>query len=99
MKGRPVTSAVDPGQILFRISNAAFLSRHELDMERQKICAVCGSGFTYTKNQKYMTKNGPKTSKSLKEEWYKYGKYSYMCKRCYNVKWKQRKMMQGMIKL
>lgn len=88
------------GEGLKVLSSAANMDKLQIEpIIRPKICMKCGKTWTYTKYQKYMTKNGPKISKNIKEEWYKYGKYAYMCKRCYDIKYKERKKQEKMYRI
>ncbi len=100
MKGRPPTGNLTDGQRLFMITNAAFQSRHELMMDKPKICSKCGRSWSYLDKQRYKLASGEKVvSENYRESWYKYGKYGYICKKCNNARLKERKKQEKMYRI
>lgn len=105
--GRPKLAPFKPldqvlGEGLKVLCNAAMADKHKLladNKNKPKSCSICGRSWTYTKYQKYKTKNGVKQSKNILEMWYKCGKYAWMCKWCYDKKWKERRKMREVFQI
>lgn len=97
--GRKNTTLMTIGQILHTISNGAMTPIGKIqvmnDTKGPKFCAKCKSLKTYTKKQRYQLASGEwKVSEKTFNAWYKYGKYGYLCEKCYLKQWDDRRVQE-----